>query len=149
MRSIPLRLETYYIDETRAKALPNYQAPEVPDIFDAVNCLPTVDEHPETPNRFRVRVDISVTPTSGALAPYEAFVRILGFFRITDPGAPEDAKRQLIHGAAVSMLYSAARDHLYTVTAKGPNEPLILPAVTIPVPGDRTAQFWGADIDAE
>lgn len=143
MRSIPLRLESYYVDETRAKALPQYRAPEDLDLFDAVSCTPTVDEHPETPDRFRVRVEIAVTPTAGALAPYEAFVRIVGFFRVTDAGAPMDAKRQMIHGAAVSMLYSAARDHLHTVTAKGPNEPLILPPVNIPVPGDRTAQVWG------
>ncbi|NBB82451.1 MAG: hypothetical protein GVY28_03515 [Alphaproteobacteria bacterium] len=142
MRSIPLQLETYYVDETRTKALANFVGEVGDDLFDAVECQPSVDAHADDPNRFRVRLDVSVAPTAGVSPPYEAFVRLLGFFKVTDPGAPSDAKRQMIHGSAVSMLYSAARDHLFTLTAKGPNAPLILPAVNMTVPGDRTSSPW-------
>ena len=126
MRSIPLRLESYYVDETRTKALPQYRAPEDLHLFDAVSCTPTVDEASgdagPIPGSRRDRRDAD---GPGRWRRMRRFVRIVGFFRVTDAGAPMDAKRQMIHGAAVSMLYSAARDHLHTVTAKGPNEPLI------------------------
>ncbi|MEQ8966185.1 MAG: hypothetical protein RID91_10195 [Azospirillaceae bacterium] len=144
MRSIPLSLETYYFDESWVKAVAGYRVADAPsNLLPAILCMPRVETHAEDPARIRVVIDLEVNSLDGVVVPYEVRLRLVGFFRIEDPDLHADAQAQLAHSAAVSILFSAARDHLYTLTAKGPNEPLLLPPVHIPAPDDRTAAVWG------
>ena len=84
------------------------------------------EEH--EPPMFAVRIQITIANETGKLAPYNLDIDVAGFFTIS--GSIEKEKQEefvTVNGCAV--LYSAIRDQVMTLTARGHHGTLILPTV--------------------
>lgn len=89
-------------------------------------------QNAETPDRWDLSLYIETQDnTDRASAPYDFGISIFGTFLCVFPedSSAEDLLqfKRLFYVNASSMLYSAARDHLLTLTALGPYGPFVLP----------------------
>jgi preprotein translocase subunit SecB len=56
-------------------------------------------------------------------------LQVVGFFKVA-PDYPDDEIEKLIQIGGSSILYSASRDFVLTITSRGPWGPVFLPSVT-------------------
>jgi preprotein translocase subunit SecB len=61
--------------------------------------------------------------------PYSGTLKIAGFFSV-DPSVPKEKMETLLMVNGLSMLYSSAREHVLSVTSRGPWGPFYLPTVS-------------------
>jgi|SRR5687767_14889733 len=129
----PLRLEWYFIKELRVAWQSEYDSSEaaamsVSDL--SVEVTPSQSE--EEPLKWAFEVSIALEDNTGKRFPYVFHIVLVGFFEIareyaeTNPNGSE--LLAVVNGPAV--LYSAAREHITTLTSRGPYPEVVLPTVT-------------------
>lgn len=74
----------------------------------------------------------------GKLQGYSLKIMAVGYIAL-DPSVPEERKRNLVAVNGGSLLYSATREFIYSVTLRGPFPAIYLPTVSF-VPKDEAAQ---------
>lgn len=95
------------------------------DIATDVECAQREDD----PLAQRVLLSISLTPKAKSRYNYDFRIEMMGFFRLA-PDWPEEQRSSLVAINGPSLLYSAAREHLAQITARGPFPSLFLPSIT-------------------
>lgn len=123
--STPLHLDKYFFPVAQSLADPQFKAnggtisefhPEIKLNYKA----------PEKGNLHQVALEISVMPEDEeSLLPYTVSIVVVGMFRVAEDW-DDPVKMILVNGA--SILYSAAREFIITITSRGPWSPLIIPA---------------------
>lgn len=79
------------------------------------------------PVLWRLTLDIHLKPKEAGNGPYSVELRVVGVFRF-DESFPDDKRGTLLHINGSSILYSAAREFILGITARGPYGPLMLPS---------------------
>jgi preprotein translocase subunit SecB len=129
----PLRLEWYFIKELHVTWQSEFDISQarplsVSDL--SVEVLPSPND--EEPLRWGFELVITLDDKTGKLFPYTFQIAMVGFFEVTKAYAERNPSRvemlATVNGPAV--LYSAAREHITTVTSRGPHPEVILPTVT-------------------
>lgn len=75
-------------------------------------------------------MDIDTVSTEDAPIPYDISLRIVGIFRTTDV-LEEDKKAGFAIPAGVSILFSAAREFVLSITSRHPYGAFALPVVPV------------------
>lgn len=123
----PLQLDEYFFPHVQVTADP--QAGEPDDSNMEYNVVVSiVKDGNEKNHQYQVALQISSNPeTEEKRQPYFIDIVAIGFFRV-HPDWPDPEKLLNINGA--SILYSAAREFIITITARGPWGPEMLPAIS-------------------
>jgi preprotein translocase subunit SecB len=83
---------------------------------------------------FQVTLTIETEECEGFIKPYHARLQAIGFVKVK-----EDVKTEERHDIAAilgaTLLYSAAREYLYSMTLRGPYPPIYLPTISF-IPKD-------------
>jgi preprotein translocase subunit SecB len=129
----PLSLEWYFIKELRVAWQPDFDGSEAKSLLVSdlsVEVLPS--QNKEEPLKWGFELIITLEDKTGKRFPYTFQIALVGFFEISKAYAernPNGAELlAIVNGPAV--LYSAAREHITTVTSRGPYPEVILPTVT-------------------
>lgn len=133
--SLPaLRLDGYFYERVTLEADPGWPADKSP--VTGVNVKVEVGQHTGKPTRWRVILDVVAQPDQkGQPIPYKIALRCHGFFTVAPlEGLKVDA-RTLVQITGASMLYSAARDMLLTLSSRGRFGPVLLPTLSFMKPG--------------
>lgn len=82
----------------------------------------------------QVRLTVATERTEGMLLGYDAEIEAVGFFSVSDK-VPAEQRLNMAKVLGASLLYSAVREFLYTLTLRGPWDPVYLPTVSfLPAP---------------
>ena len=82
----------------------------------------------EDPRMFAIRLHITIANEEGKTAPYDVDVEVAGSFSISDK-IPKENREELVLVNGCSMLYSAIRDQIMTLSARFHHGVMILPTV--------------------
>lgn len=131
MAQPPLQLEESYFDVVSLEADPEY----VPDAearpqrhgVEMQLGLATVDD---SPGVWRVSLDIHDKVIDEEASRYRFRLRVIGFFRWSTEGQPEDQVAQIVAINGASILYSSAREYLLMITSRAPWGQLSLPTMS-------------------
>lgn len=122
----PLQLDSYFFPHIQVTADPQFvpsKNESAPDLRIKVGV-----EREDKKNLYQVAVEIISQPESDEVRqPYTLHLVGIGLFTV-DPKWPEPEKLLGITGA--SMIYSAAREFLITITSRGPWGQLMLPTTS-------------------
>jgi preprotein translocase subunit SecB len=136
-----LELIEYIFPEIECRANP--KCPRNPDEIVApkvrVSNKMAIKENDE--NIFRLSLEISFGDKD-QLCSYMGRVKAVGIFT-APPDLDEKEKHVYINGS--SILYSAAREFILSITSRGPNIPLMLPTIRFHVRGNDRAVSDGDD----
>ncbi len=129
----PLHLEWYFIKELHVAWQSEFDPSEetaikVSDL--SVEVVP--NQSVEEPLRWAFEVSIALEDNTGKRFPYIFQIALVGYFEIAPTYAEKNPSGAellaVVNGPAV--LYSAAREHITTLTSRGPYPEVILPTVT-------------------
>jgi preprotein translocase subunit SecB len=129
----PLHLEWYFIKDVHVAWQSEFDASEetaikVSDL--SVEVVP--NQSVEQPLKWAFEVSIALEDNTGKRFPYIFQIALVGYFEIAPAYAEKNPSGAellaVVNGPAV--LYSAAREHITTLTSRGPYPELILPTVT-------------------
>lgn len=131
MQASKLQLEQYFVDEAsfrlkegtlqKLKGEPGLE----PDDMDIEVRL---GEHEDDPLRTFCQLEVKLTKETARMYPYSFKVVMVGFFQLS-PECTSDDKDVLMANTAPSMLYTAAREYLLTITGRTRYLPIMLPTV--------------------
>lgn len=130
MNQPPLLLERYFFTKISVLANPDF-APDTtgrkpPTMID----IKTQSQVGEDPRRWMIGLGIDTVPDAIQQgAPYQVSLQVVGFFLVT-ADVPEDKVRAIAEVNGGSILYSAAREYLLSVTGRGPWAPVSLPTTS-------------------
>jgi preprotein translocase subunit SecB len=122
----PLQLKSYFFPHVLVTADPSFTPNDDKSIHVDYK-VKTGLERDEEHNLYQVAVEIVATPDENAKIPYSIHLVGVGLFTV-DEKFPEPEKLLKITGA--SIIYSAAREFLITITSRGPWPAVILPMVS-------------------
>ncbi len=123
----PLALDTYFFPVVSVAA--DHQYRQETDQGQPEYVTKVGIEHDADNNRYQVVLEIISEPESEEKRqPYSIQLVAIGLFRV-DPSWPDDPIK-LLHINGASILYSAAREFLITITARGPWGQIILPSIS-------------------
>jgi preprotein translocase subunit SecB len=106
-------------------------------------------QHPEEPHRWQHVLTITSQTPEERKYPYDFHITLVGYFIIADVVPPEH-REAFVKVNAASILYSAARELLATVTGRGPLPAAVLPAVVFALnPEPEKTPELTADTKAE
>jgi|SRR6266498_2087381 len=121
MNPSPLELERYFFTKVHVDAITGSSSKATSTVKAAVNLKQRVDDK----RRFLVQVDVTISATAHEPAQYRGDISVVGYFKV-DPSYQKDpAELAGRNGAAI--LYSAAREMLANITARGPWPTFALP----------------------
>lgn len=129
MSRAPLRLETYFFPKVQIEANPEYSpeaAPAEQDIELGVN-LGLVSSK-EQPTKYQLMLDIEKITVKSGMLPYRILLEAVAIFSV-DPDLKHPDIKKLVQINGASMLYSAARELILTITGRGPWGSFQLPTV--------------------
>jgi len=128
--SLPaLRLDGYFYERVTLDADPGWPADKSP--VTGVNVKVEVGQHTGQPTRWRVIMDVVAQPDQkGQPIPYKIALRCHGFFTVAPREGLKADARTLVQITGASMLYSAARDMVLTLSSRGRFGPVLLPTVS-------------------
>lgn len=132
---VPLELKQYFFPFVHVAADPQYEPEKGKDKahFD----VKTAVIKDEKNDLYQVTVEITDEPENeNSRIPYSVKLIGVGLFSVT-PKWQEPEKLLRINGA--SIIYSAAREFLITITSRGPWPPVILPAISFKEPSSSKA----------
>lgn len=132
----PIDLKSYFFPFVQVAADPEFNE-EQQEISPDIEVKSAV-EHDESNGIYQVTLSITVLPeTEEAKLPYGIELIAVGLFTVIDK--VEDPVRMLkINGA--SILYSAAREFLITITSRGPWPSFVLPTASFYYPQKQEEQ---------
>ena len=120
----PLEISSYFFPLVSVTADPHYN-PDKAQTEPEYKIRSSV-EHDEKNGLYQVAVEITLEPESeDKRLPYSIKMIGIGLFRVATDW-PEPEKLLAINGA--SIIYSAAREFLITITSRGPWGQIFLPA---------------------
>ena len=126
IKKAPIELKRYFFPLVHVAADPQYEPGKGQDKvnFDVRTAIARDEQN----DLFQVTVEIVAEPENEeSLIPYSIQLIGVGLFTVNkDWKEPEKLLR--INGA--SMIYSAAREFLITITSRGPWPPVILPTIS-------------------
>ena len=126
----PLQLENYFFKRLLVDAqLPDGEDDPQFERSPAVNTEIELYPHIEDENRYQLRMTIMRDEAELGPGTYDVEVEVYGFFSLS-PDWPEDERETVVRITGASILYGAAREHLLSVTARGPWPALMLPTVS-------------------
>ena len=82
----------------------------------------------DDPRIFAIRLHITIANEEGKIAPYDVDVEVAGSFSISD-NVPKENRQELVLVNGCSILYSAIRDQVMTLSARCHHGAMILPTV--------------------
>jgi preprotein translocase subunit SecB len=97
-----------------------------------INVNGAANPHPEDPHRWQHVLTVSSRTPAEREYPYDFVVTLVGYFIIGDI-VPVDQREAFVRINGASILYSAARDLLATVTGRGPLPSVVLPVVSFAI----------------
>lgn len=123
---VPLEIVDYFFPHIQVTADPLFDAKSSSALQYEVKS--TVDKEDQN-GLYQVVVEISSFPENDEIhQAYTVQLVVVGIFRIADQDHPDPEKLLKITGA--SILYSAAREFLITITSRGPWLKTVLPTVS-------------------
>jgi preprotein translocase subunit SecB len=133
----PLQLDRYFFTKLQIEANAAYiqsAAGESPGTENNQDIKLRLDlglgEHKEDPTKFQVVVGIDELRSEKGELPYRIALEVIGQFSVDKNFKPENL-RKLVQVNGASMLYSAARELVLTVTGRGPWPAYQLPAISL------------------
>lgn len=125
-----LQLETYFIDEIQCKANPNFNKNE-PLNFDGLDV--TFEAGTNSENPLLRRIKLTIQQESALNKKYQFKLILIGIFLISESFAARTKDKELeelVNTNCPSMLYSAAREIILSLTGRCPHGSLLLPTVS-------------------
>lgn len=124
-----LQLETYFIDEIQCKTNKDYLKKEKISFegFDV-----TFESGINANNPLLRRIVLTIKQENNIDKPYEFKLTIIGIFSISESFAAREKESQLeklINTNCPSILYTAAREIILTLTSRQPNGSYMLPTI--------------------
>ena len=125
----PLQLETYfytkiYIDAGHPDGVSKDETTDV-----VVNTKTTIKQNIEYPDKWMVILNINTKTRDDKPIPYNIDIEVVGMFEIMSN--LEAAKKEaMIRVNGASILYSAAREFILTITGRGPWNAWNLPTIS-------------------
>jgi len=137
MRPSPLHIEQYFVKDLRFSLKPGFDenTDRETDTVEPPALKVGVDarQHVEEKLRWRFEISIELSDASESKFPYTFSVVMVGHFRI-DEKFPAEKAEMVARVNAPSLLYSAAREILASVTGRSPYPAILLPSISfIPV----------------
>jgi preprotein translocase subunit SecB len=128
MQHPPLQLKQYFYTETSLKANPTYRSgsPKAELGFNLQTEV-SLAENASKPDEFQLSLTVTTLPKEGAVTPYEVKITAVGIFTV-QPEYPD--REGLVRITGSSILYSALREYLLTLTGRGPWKALVLPTMS-------------------
>lgn len=119
-----LQLKSYFFPKVDVEANPKFKPRQNAETF-APKVTPKTLVNKKDPLDYQITLEICSEPGG----PYNYTLHAVGFFR-ADESYPEDKRPQAVVINGSSMLYTAAREFLATVTGRGPWGAVILPVTS-------------------
>ncbi|MBX3277616.1 MAG: protein-export chaperone SecB [Acidobacteria bacterium] len=131
MQPSPLQLKYYLLADLQFTVSDDFKDVPAPAGYDVMEFIINVETNriDEAPLRWRSELTIESKEAAGRRLPYGFRIKYVGFFEVV-PQYPSDKVELMVRTNAPALLYSAARETLLTLTARGPVPALILPTVT-------------------
>ena len=126
MTRAPLELKKYFFPFVQVSADAEYESTgqEISPHFE----VRTTVEHNEENNIYQVVLEITAEPEDeNSKIPYSIHLITVGLFAV-DENFPDREKLLKVTGA--SILYSAAREFIITITSRGPWPQVIIPTIS-------------------
>lgn len=142
MQRSPLILDYYFVKKIRFELKAGFDENLDRDLQTIKSPKLNVDvisgQNSEDPLAWRFELNIGVDEKSSEKDfPYTFDVTIVGFFRV-EKTYPSDIAEMLAQVNAPSILYSAAREFLASVTGRSPYSAIILPSISfMPLPEEQ------------
>jgi preprotein translocase subunit SecB len=134
MSSPALRLEGYFYERLAVEANPAWPAGKPPAMGVRVNV--EVGQRKDERTRWRIVMDVhGQTDREGEPIAYAIDLRCQGFFVVETSQGEEGKARELVQVTGASMLYSAARDMVLTLSSRSQFGPVVLPTISFLKPG--------------
>lgn len=129
MKNSPLTVQEYFFPHVEVTADPDFTSQESENLSEIdLQTKVVVISPDEEGDTYQVTLEITVLPEDEeTIAPYSVHLIAVGLFTV-DEQWKDPEKLMNITGA--SILYSAAREFLITITSRGPWPPMILPTVS-------------------
>lgn len=131
MKAPPLQLERYFFTRTVANANPGFDPVEAGNAGDAerdVDVQVQLFRNDTDPHQYQLTLSVVPVAVGDTRPPYELEVEAVGFFSV-NPNFEHPDMDRLVQVNGASLLYSAAREYVMTVTGRGPWGPFLLPTV--------------------
>ena len=146
MRPSKLQLQELFYLAIKVVARPNTSEDTegAPFDFNGVNIaegveLSVLDENKEDPKLFAVKLRIVIENKEGKVAPYDVDIEAAGIFSVI-PSMPLAERDEFVTINGCSVIYSAIRDQLLTLTSRSARGTLVLPTVTFLDYRDKVTQ---------
>ncbi len=134
MDQSPLNLTKYFFTKTTIEANPEHNPKNERgfsvDISARLTKIST--------EKYQLEFNINIKEDKAANCPYFGDVQVVGVFSIKNETSPTD-KVTIIHIEGGELLYSAAREHILSITSRGPWGGVILPTIGHPTEKDIEA----------
>jgi preprotein translocase subunit SecB len=85
--------------------------------------------HTEKERCWQVVLDLKTPPVEESANPYQLEIQVVGFFEVA-ADFPAENMEKLVGITGSSLLYSAAREFILTITSRGPWPAIFLPTIT-------------------
>ena len=122
-----LQLEGYFYPRIIIKADPKYK-PSNGKRDVEIDIKSKFSLRSEQERTWQVIIFIKTIRNKGSI-PYDIEIQSVGFFKVA-LDYPEDEMEKLVEIGGPSILYSAARDFILTITSRGPWGELLIPSIT-------------------
>jgi len=142
MKASPLQLDHYFFAEAHCKANPEPPEPDEENFGPAEPAQFSTEikmfKGATDPNAYQIQLVVKSADEADLKAAYTLLLHVIGYFRV-DPDYEHDRLEHLVQINGASVLYSAARDFVLTLTSRGPWGPLMLPTVNFRIGHGRPA----------
>jgi preprotein translocase subunit SecB len=134
MTHIPLRLDRYFFPRISVEARRECSLPAPDSSDDGLNALEVdvnIDlfKHDTEPYRYQVRLAVEGLTVPDSEPPYDLQLEVVGFFTVDAEAGEQPNIERLVQNNGASLLYSAAREYVLTVTGRGPWGAIMLPTL--------------------
>lgn len=131
MRLSELQLEDLHVERLVVEACPD-APPETRGGRLALDVVHLAQSN-ESSDKWKVTIRIRVEAEEERQPPYSIDVRLTGFFRYVDQSGadPISEAGQIVLFNGTSVLFSAAREHIWLATSRGPWGGFSLPTVDL------------------
>ena len=134
MTPTPLRLDRYFFPRISVEARSEFSPSALPLSDDSLNSLEVdvnIDlfQNDTDPYRYQVRLSVDGLTMPDSEPPYDLKLEVVGFFTVDDKAGEHLNIERLVQINGASLLYSAAREYVLTVTGRGPWGAIMLPTV--------------------
>jgi preprotein translocase subunit SecB len=121
----PFRIVDYIFPEVECSACLDFPSDNSAQDDPMVNIDATQAVKQDDENMHRLSLEIRFGGDDRTV-PYRGRVKVVGIFEVR-PDCPDKDEIVRINGG--SLLYSAAREFVLSITSRGPNPPLLLPTI--------------------